>query len=84
MAFAALPFGASVRDYERQAGELLSGWRAGDAEAIGVFRSKHPKFLDDKIPWLQRWMSDAEVRAVPVDLDDAKLAVARGYDFYDW
>jgi hypothetical protein len=84
MAFAALPFSATLRDYERQAGELLSGWRAGDAVAIAVFRSKHPKFLDDKIPWLQRPLTDEAARAIPVDIDDAKMAVARWYDFKDW
>jgi hypothetical protein len=84
MAMSALPLGAPVADYLRQAHELLSGWRAGDAAAVRIFRSKHPKFLDDKIPWLERSMTDGQARAMPVDGEDAKLAVARWYDFKDW
>lgn len=79
-----LPPDSSIGDYLRQADALYAGWCAGDADAVTVVRSKHPKFLDEKIPWLQRWMSPEEVRATPVDRDDAKLAVARWYDFYDW
>ena len=48
------------------------------------FELKHPKFLDTKIPWLERRMSDAEVRATPIAPDDALLAIARWYDFRDW
>ena len=79
-----LPFDAPIGDYLAQADRLLDGWRAGDAFAIRVFRNRHPKFLDDKIPWLERNISDAEARAVPIDAGDARLAVARGYDFQDW
>ncbi len=79
-----LPFDAPIADYAAQADRLLEGWRAGDESAIRVFRSKHPKFLDDTIPWLERKLSDAEARAVPMDAADARLAVARGYDFQDW
>ena len=85
MAFAALPFNASLADYLQQADDLLAGWRSGDPAAVRVFRSKHPKFLDDKVKWLERfWESDADARAVPIDREDAKLAVARWYDFLDW
>lgn len=79
-----LAFCSTVNDYRRQADDLYSGWLAGDVQAIRVFRSKHPKFLDTTIPWLERRMSDAEVRATPIDRDDALLAVARWYDFRDW
>ena len=84
MAFAPLPFRATVTEYRRQADDLYSGWRSGDEESIRVFRSKHPKFLDTKIPWLERSMSDEEVRATPIDCSDALLATARWYDFLDW
>ena len=84
MTFAPLPFSSTVTGYRRQADDLYSGWLAGDPEAIRVFRTKHPKFLDAKIPWLERRLSDEEVRATPVDHDDALLAVARCYDFLDW
>jgi hypothetical protein len=79
-----LPSSAPIAAYEQQALLLLGGWQSGDAIAIRVFRSRHPKFLDDTIPWLERRLSDAEVRATPIDRDDAKLALARWYDFYDW
>jgi ankyrin repeat protein len=79
-----LRFDAPLREYVQQAESLLAGWRSGDREAERIFRSKHPKFLDDKIPWLERRMSDAEVRATPIERDDALLALARWYDFRDW
>ena len=79
-----LPFDAPLAAYVRQADALYAGWRSGDPDAIGIFRSKHPKFLDTKITWLQRQMTEAEARETPIDADDAKLALARGYDFADW
>lgn len=75
---------STVSDYRRQADDLYSGWLAGDAPAVRIFRSKHPKFLDPKVPWLERPMSDEEVRATPIDRDDALFAIARWYDFLDW
>jgi len=75
---------APLSEYIAQADALLAGWHAGDQKAIRVFRNRHPKFLDDKIPWLERHMSDAEARATPIDREDAKLAVARWYEFQDW
>lgn len=80
-----VPFDAAIGDYLRQADEALAGWQSRDEQAVRFFRAHHPKFLDDKIPWLQRfWESDADARKIPVDRDDAKLAVARFYDFRDW
>lgn len=79
-----LPFDAPLAAYVRQADELFTGWQSGDAGAIGIFRTKHPKFLDDKIPWLERRMTDEDVRATPIDRDDAAMALARAYDFRDW
>jgi ankyrin repeat protein len=79
-----LPFDAPLADYAAQADALYAGWRGGDPDAVRMFRSKHPTFLDAKIPWLQRQMTDEEVRETPLDADDAKLALARWYDFADW
>jgi ankyrin repeat protein len=84
MVFEPLPFDAPLPAYEEQADALLRGWHSGDVSAIRIFRSKHPGFLDQKIPWLERRMTDAEVRAVPIDRGDAALALARWYDFLDW
>ena len=79
-----LPFHAPLDQYQRQADALLAGWQAGDERAVRVFRSRHPKFLDNRIPWLERRMTDAEVRAIPIDGDDARLALARAYEYLDW
>lgn len=80
----ALPFPSPLRDYERQARELLDAFRAGDAAALALFRQKHPRFLSDEVPWLPKPISDREIRATPLDEFDARLAVARWYDFQDW
>jgi hypothetical protein len=36
------------------------------------------------VKWLPRRRTAAEIAAAPFDLDDARLVVARGYDFADW
>ena len=54
---------APLTAYQKQASALLLGWQSGDASAIQIFKSRHPKFLDDKIPWLQRRLTGDEVRA---------------------
>jgi ankyrin repeat protein len=82
--FAALPFRSTTADYQRQADELFAGWQSGAADAIDVFRNKHPRCLDDKILWLSKHQSDEEIRAAGFTLDDARLAVARWYDYADW
>jgi ankyrin repeat protein len=80
----AVPFDSDIAEYEDQAEALLAGWREGDKDAIATARRHHPKFLDTRISWLQKPMSDEEVRATPFDIDDARLAVARWYEFRDW
>jgi ankyrin repeat protein len=79
-----LPFDAPLTDYVRQADALFSGWQARDQMAIRLFRECHPRFLDAKIPWLERQMSPEEVHATPIDRQDAMLALARWYAFADW
>lgn len=84
MRLARLPYNASLADYVKQADALFAGWQAGDEKAVSLFRAKHPKFLDAKIPWLERHLTDQEVRATPITRQDASLALARWYDFADW
>ena len=84
MAFAFLPFNSAPHDYARQADLLLAGWQSGDAAAMRVIRANHPAFLDEKVPWLERRMTDEQVRAVAIDRDAARLALARWYNFLDW
>jgi ankyrin repeat protein len=79
-----LPFRAGLEEYHKQAETLLDAWRAGDPGAVEIIRHKHPRFLDDKIPWLPKNLSDSEARSIPLDISDAQLAVARWYDFNDW
>jgi len=79
-----LPFSARLHLYEKQAEELFDAFRAGDSGAIRRFKQLHPRFLDSKIPWLPRKLSDSEVASTALGLADAQLAVARSYDFQDW
>jgi ankyrin repeat protein len=79
-----LPYNAPLADYVKQADVLFAGWQAADEKAVSLFRTKHPKFLDAKIPWLERHLTDQEVRATPITRQDASLALARWYDFADW
>ena len=81
---APLPFDADLDRYQRQADGLLAAYRAGDGSAIGCFKQCHPRFLDSKIPWLSTDPSDADVRAAALGMDDARLCLARWYDFRDW
>ena len=84
MNVAPLPFRAALAEYDAQARALLDAWREGDADAVRIIRHNHPRFLDAEITWLPRRMSDAEVRGVTLDLSDARLTVARWYDFGGW
>src|SRR5437870_9948560 len=80
----AVPFDADLADYEDQAEALLDAWQSGDKDAVALVHRKHPRFLDDQIKWLPKPISDDEVAGSPFDLDDARLTVARWYDFADW
>lgn len=79
-----LPFRSSLDQYQKQAEELLEAYRSGDSEAIRCFKEHHPRFLDPKIPWLAKNLSDAEVRSAELELADAQLTIARWYDFQSW
>jgi ankyrin repeat protein len=84
MNFQAVSFQSPLSSYEQQAESLLAGQRAGDAAALDRFHRKHPRFLDEKIKWLPKFIPDDEIRAATLSLDDARLAIARSYDFLDW
>ena len=85
MAFEVLPFRATISDYQRQADALLAAWQAGtDRALMNVVVQNHPKFLRTDVPWAQKRMTEAEMRATPVDAADAQLALARRYNFWDW
>jgi ankyrin repeat protein len=79
-----LPLRSRLEEYEAQADALLEAWRAGAPDATRFVRGHHPRFLDDRIPWLPRRLSDADLRSVTLDRSFARLAAARGYGFRDW
>jgi ankyrin repeat protein len=79
-----LPFRASIEEYEKQADDLLEAWQDGDPIAIQIVAQKHPRFLNPQIPWLPKKMSESEVRSIALDRSDARLTIARGYDFESW
>jgi ankyrin repeat protein len=84
MDFKHLPFDAPLADYARQAGELFDGWNKEEQEAVRIFRTRHPKFLDKHIKWLALDFTPEQLRQTRIDQADAQLALARWYDFADW
>lgn len=80
----ALPFRSPVSAYQQQAESLLAGHRAADPAAIDLLHRKHPRFLDEKIKWRPKFISDSEICNAALSLDDARLTIARFYDFLDW
>src|SRR5215471_6039424 len=84
MDFAHVAFRSPLAVYEQQAESLLAGHRDGDHAAISLLHHRHPRFLDDKIKWLPKSIPEQEIRAAALSLDDARLAIARHYDFLDW
>lgn len=84
MRFTPLPFRSALGAYDQQADELLRAWRAGSPDAVQFFRDHLPLFLDERVPWLPKKLSDEEVRRVQLERADARLALARGYSFQDW
>ncbi len=79
-----LLFRSSLEEYQKQAEGLLEAWRAGDPGAIQLVRTGHPRFLDDRIPWLPKKLPDSEIRSVALELADTQLTIARWYDFQSW
>jgi ankyrin repeat protein len=79
-----LPFDAGLERYQEQAARLLDAHAADGAAAINLLRHHHPRFLDERIPWLPKRLDDSAIAAARLDLDDARLALARWYDFADW
>jgi Ankyrin repeats (3 copies) len=80
----AVPFRSPLAAYERQAEGLVAAHRAGDPAALDIFHRKHPRFLDAKIKWLPKPISASDIQAADLSRDDARLALARWYDFLDW
>jgi ankyrin repeat protein len=79
-----LPFRSRLGEYTEQAAELLQAHGEGDAQAIRLFHENHPRFLDEKIPWLPKRIPGSEIQSAALELDDARLALARWYSFENW
>jgi len=84
MQWQAVRFRSPLSAYEQQAEQLLAGHRAGDPAAIDLLHRNHPRFLDETIKWRPKFIPDSEIRAAVLSPDDARLAIARVYDFSDW
>jgi ankyrin repeat protein len=78
------PFRSPLSAYVQQAEDLFAAHRAGDPAAIDLFHRYHPRFLDETIKWRPKFIPDSEIRDAALSLDDARLAIARAYDFADW
>ncbi|MEO8025942.1 MAG: ankyrin repeat domain-containing protein [Bryobacteraceae bacterium] len=79
-----LLFDAPLTGYEAQAQALFDGYSAADPKALGLFRGCLPRFMDKDVVWLSTNPSDAEIVAANLCLDDARMTVARQYNFRDW
>lgn len=84
MPFSRLPFDAALGDYEAHSARLLKAHAAGKREALSIFRHNHPRFLDEKIPWLPKRRLPDDVATAALSPDDARLTLARWYCFRDW
>ena len=63
---------------------MLEAHGRGDAETLRLIHHKHPRFLDSEVRWLPKPLTEDDIRNAPFDLEDARLTVARAYDFLDW
>ena len=79
-----VPFRSPLSAYQQQAESLLAGHRAADPAAIDLFYHRHPRFLDEKIKWRPKFIPLSEIRDAALSLDDARLTIARYYEFADW
>ncbi len=79
-----LPFRSNLEQYQKQAEELLAAHAAGDPQALGIIHRNHPRFLDSKIPWLPKNLSDSEIQSAALEPADAQLVIARWYSFRSW
>jgi hypothetical protein len=79
-----VPFRSPLSAYEQQAESLLAGHCTADPVSIDLFHNRHPRFLDEKIKWRRKFIPDSEIRDAALSLDDARLTIARHYEFPDW
>jgi hypothetical protein len=63
---------------------LFAAHLAADPGAIDLLHNRHPRFLDEAIKWRPKLIPDSEIRDAALSLDDARLTIARCYEFADW
>src|SRR5215469_5879924 len=80
----ALGFAAGLDEYKTQAEALLDAFRHAEAWGHEIFKHNHPRFLREDVPWAPKWSADEELKSAELDRNDARLALARWYDFADW
>jgi hypothetical protein len=79
-----LPVTATLDEYANQAAALLRGHSEGDPKSLELIHHNHPQFLDREVRWLPLPLEPDEIRSATFHLEDARLALARWYDFRDW
>ncbi|MCX6597807.1 MAG: ankyrin repeat domain-containing protein [Acidobacteria bacterium] len=79
-----LPLRSSLTAYFNQANQLLQGHQQGEPWAIQALHHLHPRFLQSEVKWLPQPLTAERIQAAEVTSDDARLAVARYYNFQDW
>ncbi len=70
-----LPYYATVDVYDQEARKLQHALNRGEEDAAWRYKWVHPRF---------RGQSIADVRAAPLDLDDARQVIASEYAFHHW
>jgi ankyrin repeat protein len=84
MGIAPLPFRAGLKQYKRQATDLVKAYRSGDPEARHCFRQLHPRLRGRAHTNDRNDVTDSEIRKAGVTSADAQCAVARWYGFENW
>jgi hypothetical protein len=78
------PYNAPLQAYQAQADAWLDGWKAGTDEAVRFLWQHHPRFRRPDVLWLPKQLEKADLLKEVMTGDDARLALARWYDFRDW
>jgi WD40 repeat protein len=84
MSIAPLAIRASLKQYARQAADLINAYRSGDPAALHCLRQLHPCLRGRAGTNDRNDVTDADIRRAGVALADAQCVVARWYGFEDW
>lgn len=71
----ALPYRATLDQYQQQADALFAALTSGDDRAAWRFKWEHPRFRGKVVD---------DVRAATLDMSDARTVIAREYSFEGW